>query len=72
MPIEEKESYRWIENLRTATQLLKNPAHCVHIGDRENDIYEFFVKQIRLIHTLSSGSALTDWRLTASTEYPMK
>jgi len=42
MLIEEKESYRWIENLRMATQRLRNPARCVHVGDRENDIYEFF------------------------------
>jgi hypothetical protein len=42
MPIEEKESYRWIENLRMVTQRLGNPARCVHVGDTENDIYEFF------------------------------
>lgn len=43
MPIEEKESYRWIENLRMATQRLGDPVRCVHVGDRENDIYEFFL-----------------------------
>ena len=48
MPIEEKESYRWIENLRAATQRLKNPARCVHVGDRENDIYEFFCEAYKL------------------------
>ena len=48
MPIEEKESYRWIENLRAATQRLKNPARCVHVGDRENDIYEFFCEANKL------------------------
>lgn len=42
LPIEEKESYRWIENLRMATARLNDAARCVHIGDRENDIYEFF------------------------------
>lgn len=48
MLIEEKESYRWIENLRTATQRLNDPARCVHVGDRENDIYEFFCEADKL------------------------
>lgn len=42
IPIEEKESFRWIENLRQSTELLKQPERCVHIGDRESDIYELF------------------------------
>lgn len=42
VPIEEKESYRWLENLRQATALVEEPKHCVHIGDRESDIYELF------------------------------
>lgn len=42
VPIEEKESVRWIENLRQSTALLNEPGRCVHIGDRESDIYEFF------------------------------
>ena len=42
MPIEDKESIRWLENMRQATELLGDPARLVHVGDRENDIYEFF------------------------------
>lgn len=42
VPIEEKESYRWLENMRQSTALLGAPERLVHIGDRENDIYEFF------------------------------
>ncbi len=42
VPIEEKESYRWRENVRQATALSGSPADCVHIGDRESDIYELF------------------------------
>lgn len=42
IPIEEKESYRWIASLRQATELLESPQRCVHIGDRESDIYELF------------------------------
>ena len=42
VPIEEKESYRWLENLRQSTRFLGAPERCVHIGDRESDIYELF------------------------------
>ena len=42
IPIEEKESYRWLENLKQSTKLLQEPSRCVHIGDRESDIYELF------------------------------
>lgn len=42
VPIEQKESIRWIENLRQSTELLAAPTRCVHIGDRESDIYELF------------------------------
>lgn len=42
VPIEEKESYRWLENLRQSTALFGDPQRCVHIGDRESDIYELF------------------------------
>jgi Transposase DNA-binding/Transposase DDE domain len=42
VPIEEKESIRWLSSLERSTTLLGDPGRCVHIGDRENDIYEFF------------------------------
>jgi hypothetical protein len=42
VPIEKKESVRWIENLRQSTVLLGEPGRCVHVGDRESDIYELF------------------------------
>ena len=38
--ISEKESYRWIEGMTQADELLKQVALRVHIGDRESDIYE--------------------------------
>jgi hypothetical protein len=41
IPIEEKESVRWLENVQQSTQLA-NPGRLVHIGDRESDIYELF------------------------------
>ena len=44
VPIEKKESIRWLENLTQSTGLLGEPPRCVHIGDRESDIYELFCK----------------------------
>jgi hypothetical protein len=41
VPIDKKESYRWIENLRHSMIDLPQPERYVHIGDRESDIYEF-------------------------------
>jgi hypothetical protein len=38
VPIEQKESVRWLENLRQSTALFAQPQRCVHIGDRESDI----------------------------------
>ena len=42
VPIEKKESIRWLDNLKQSTSLLGDPARCVHVGDRESDIYELF------------------------------
>lgn len=42
MPIQGKESQRWLDNVRQSTALLARPENCVHIGDRESDIYELF------------------------------
>lgn len=42
MSIEEKESFRWLENMRHSISLLQKPEKYVHIGDRESDIYELF------------------------------
>jgi hypothetical protein len=42
VPIEQKESIRWLDNLKQTTALLDDPDRCLHIGDRESDIYELF------------------------------
>jgi hypothetical protein len=42
VPIETKESYRWLENLRQSMALLGAPERYVHVADRESDIYELF------------------------------
>lgn len=39
IPIEQKDSVRWLENLEQSTRLAK-PDRLVHVGDRESDIYE--------------------------------
>lgn len=42
VPIERKESIRWLENVRQSAELLGDPGRCIHIGDSESDIYELF------------------------------
>src|SRR5258708_37865538 len=42
VPIEKKESIRWLDNVRQSTELLRDPGRCIHVGDRESDIYELF------------------------------
>ena len=43
VPIAEKESIKWLENLRHSHQVFQGaPSKLIHIGDRENDIYEYF------------------------------
>ena len=44
VPIEVKESIRWLDNMSQSNTLIGDPTRCVHIGDRENDIYEFFCR----------------------------
>lgn len=41
-PIEEKESVRWLENLRSSTELRGQPQRSVHVGDQESDIFDLF------------------------------
>jgi hypothetical protein len=42
-PIEEKESYRWIESSQKAEEVLKEADSVTIVADRESDIYEEFV-----------------------------
>ncbi len=47
-PINEKESYRWLECLETVKGALPSGARAVVVGDRESDIYEYFERAIDL------------------------
>lgn len=42
IPIEQKESVRWLENMKQSTMLFNDPSRCIHVGDRESDIFELF------------------------------
>jgi hypothetical protein len=42
VPIETKERFRWLENLRQSIDRLGRPERCIHVGDRESDIYELY------------------------------
>lgn len=42
VPIEQKESVRWLENFRQSIELLGQPTRFVHVGDRESDIFELY------------------------------
>jgi hypothetical protein len=42
VPIEGKESVRWLDSLRQSVDLLGEPERLVHVADRESDIYELF------------------------------
>ena len=44
LPIEEKESYRWIENAKNARERIDKEVAITVIGDRESDIYDEFVQ----------------------------
>ncbi len=43
LPIEEKESYRWISSVTTSKDVLKEAEHITVVGDRESDIYQELV-----------------------------
>lgn len=46
LPLEEKESYRWLEGYRAACELAAQApgVQVISSGDRENDIYEIYVE----------------------------
>ncbi|HBW38068.1 IS4 family transposase [Desulfosporosinus sp. BICA1-9] len=41
-PIEEKESYKWLESMDKSQLGIPKELRLVHVGDREADVYEFY------------------------------
>ena len=53
LPIEKKESGKWLKSFDAAARLQRQlgaAVTVVHIGDRESDIYEYFVHALRDPH----------------------
>ncbi len=48
LPIEVKESYKWLKAMESSLTGIPNPMQTVTIGDREADIFEFFQKALEL------------------------
>src|SRR6266487_4220395 len=42
LPIEEKESYRWLQSLEATKQAMPEDTHIITVTDREGDIFELF------------------------------
>jgi hypothetical protein len=42
LPIEEKESYRWLQSLKTTKEAVAEDTHIITVTDREGDIFERF------------------------------
>ena len=47
-PIEEKESFRWIETIRDSTAIIPEETNFITICDREGDFYELYAEAINL------------------------
>jgi hypothetical protein len=47
VPIEDKESYKWLETMDSVGSDFPEGTRAVHVCDREGDIYEFFCKAAR-------------------------
>ena len=42
-PIEEKESYKWLQALTQVMKIVPHGTQVVHVGDSESDVYELFL-----------------------------
>jgi len=47
-PMEEKESYRWVETLRKSVELIPKEIETIALCDREGDIYEVYQEALEL------------------------
>ena len=48
LPIEQKESFKWIKALRNYVHLIPSNCKAITVGDRESDIYDFLVESNKL------------------------
>jgi hypothetical protein len=66
LPIEEKESFRWLEGLRHARQVAQDfpQVQCICVGDSESDIYHLFAEP--------RGEASVHWLIRACQERPVE
>lgn len=63
LPIEEKESYKWVESALGSQELLQQAASVTVVSDRESDIYDLLSLQsenFNLVIRSSSNRKLTD------------
>ena len=64
LPIEEKESYRWVQAFEQTIALAPDGVDVVTVCDREADIYEMFTlaqeKEVHLLVRAATDRALTD------------
>ena len=69
-PIEEKESYRWLEGANAAAQVCASAARITVIADRESDIFEAFAQRptgVDLLVRMAQNRALEDGERLAQT-----
>jgi hypothetical protein len=61
-PIEEKESFRWLESLRISNKIAEElpDTQIVNVADREGDIYELFIEANQ-----ERGVSKADWLIRA-------
>lgn len=83
-PIEEKESFKWLRNMRISSEVLKEHTQVTHVMDRDGDIYELFAEQRHEGHHLlvrqcrqrniEQQDKLSDWlkQVEAQSSYQIK
>jgi hypothetical protein len=68
--IEQKESVRSLENLTRSAHQLGDPSPCIHISDREADIYELFCAACKRVPTSWFARAWTGWPAGVARQSP--
>jgi hypothetical protein len=66
IPLEEKGSCRRLENWRESIALFGDAARCIHVGDRESDIYALFCMAHEFRTHFLVRTCVDGWRAMAS------